>query len=46
MKVTDMAGKSYEVIGISPNEEHIVENDPEEISHYRDAQLEYALSLF
>jgi C-terminal processing protease CtpA/Prc len=46
LKVTDMAGKCYEGIGISPNKEHIVKNDWEELRRNRDAQIEYALSLF
>ncbi|MDR0495038.1 MAG: S41 family peptidase [Treponema sp.] len=46
MKVTDIAGKCYEGIGISPNEEHIVENDWDAVRQNKDAQLEYALSLF
>jgi C-terminal processing protease CtpA/Prc len=45
-KVTDMDGKCYEGTGISPNKEHIVENIWEEIYHGRDAQLDYALSVF
>lgn len=45
LKVTDMNGKCYEGIGISPNEEHIVYNW-EEIYYSKDPQLEYALEIF
>ncbi|MDR0302410.1 MAG: S41 family peptidase [Treponema sp.] len=43
-KVTDMNGKCYEGIGITP--EHEITNTDGEIAANKDSQLEYAMDLF
>jgi C-terminal processing protease CtpA/Prc len=43
-KVTDMAGKCYEGIGISP--EYEVSNTEQDLTASQDKQLEYTRNLF
>lgn len=44
-KVTDIRGKCYEGIGLSPDIEHSVHNSAEDFAAGYDRQIEYALTL-